>query len=141
MRVPRGWNLVLDEDTPALSEFWIDGGNVSVSDAGVTLRTGFFIVRGGGSITVGAADAPYGGTFRMLLSGERDTPVKALSDDLVLGSKVLAVTNGTLALFGAPRTRSVPLAADAAAGADVLTLAEAPVGWQVCSAPTAQCVA
>jgi hypothetical protein len=129
--IPKGWNLVIDVTTPRLKELWVDGGNVTVAPEGATVQTGYLIIRNGGSLSAGSAFSPFLGNFHVLLHGQKDSPVKAWTEELMLGSKVLAVVNGSLNLYGAPRSRALALAADAAAGADSLELAKEPLGWHV----------
>lgn len=131
VRIPKGWNLIIDVNTPRLAELWVDGGNVTVAHSGAVVQAGYLIIRNGGSLSAGSALSPFPGNFYVLLHGQKDAPVKAWSKELVLGSKVLAVVDGNLTLYGAQRRRALALAADAVAGADSLELAEDPLGWRV----------
>jgi G8 domain len=129
--IPPGWNLLVDVDTPKLAELWIDGGAVTVTNKGCTIQTGYLVIRNNGTFYAGSAAEPYAGSLNILLHGQRDSEVKAWSQDVVIGAKALAVVDGALSLYGTRRARAVPLGADAATGAEVLELSEAPTGWQV----------
>lgn len=129
--IPAGWNLIVDVPTPKLGALWIDGGNVTIPRTGGMIYTGYLIIRAGGRLAAGSREEPMQGDTFILLHGTRQSEVKAWTEDIVMGSKVVAVLEGELALHGVPRTRSVPLAADAAAGSSKLVLPSAPTGWQV----------
>ena len=131
MFIPPGWNLVIDVNTPKLAELWIDGGNVTMPARGCVIHTGLLVIRNRGALTAGSEAAPFAGSLFILLHGQRDSEVKAWSEDVVMGAKALAVVEGELALHGKPRARHVPLALDATAGTDSLTLAADPVGWEI----------
>lgn len=131
MTIPAGWNLVVDVPTPKLAALWIDGGNVTMPRSGGMIYTGYLIIRAGGRLTAGTPEEPMEGDAFILLHGTRQSEVKAWTESIVMGSKVVAVLEGELVLHGTPRTRMLPLAADAAAGSDKLVLSEAPSGWQV----------
>jgi hypothetical protein len=129
--IPKGWNLVIDVPTPKLKALWIDGGNVTIPDSGGLVYTGYLIIRNNGSLTAGTPKQPVTGNVYIVLHGTRQSEVKAWTEEIVMGSKVLAVLDGRLSLHALQRTRHVPLAEDAPAGATSLVLASVPVGWQV----------
>lgn len=94
--IPNGWNLVINEPLPALAELWIEG-NVTVSDeSSIVITAGFIIVRNGGSLTAGTKDVPRTKDLYIMLTGTRESPIKSWTEDIVMGSKCLAVVNGTL---------------------------------------------
>lgn len=94
--IPNGWNLVINEPLPALAELWIEG-NVTVSDeSSIVITAGFIIVRNGGSLTAGTKDVPRTRDLYIMLTGTRESPIKSWTEDIVMGSKCLAVVNGTL---------------------------------------------
>jgi hypothetical protein len=129
--IPAGWNLVIDVATPKLQVLWIDGGHVTIPSSGGLIYTSFLIIRNNGSLTAGSPQEPVTGNTYILLHGSRQSKGKAWTEEIVMGSKVLAVLHGRLSLHGQPRTRYVPLANDAPVGSKTLSLALAPVGWQV----------
>jgi hypothetical protein len=66
-------------------------GNVWFSNAtNITLSAHFIIVQRTGVLTAGSAAAPHPTPVNILLAGTRQTPQLAISNDLVLGSKVSA---------------------------------------------------
>ncbi|KAG1658047.1 hypothetical protein FOA52_004206 [Chlamydomonas sp. UWO 241] len=133
--IPYGWDLVIDVDTP-LMEALVVQGNVTFSrHANVTLSSTYILVFGTGYLWAGQRHAPHpaNATATISLSGSRDTPDFVVSDELNLGSKVLAALNGgRLDLYGTPvPTRWARLSAFSETGDEALVVEGESLGWPV----------
>uniref|UniRef100_A0A383WCP6 Fibrocystin-L n=1 Tax=Tetradesmus obliquus TaxID=3088 RepID=A0A383WCP6_TETOB len=134
--IPFGWNLVIDESPPPLYMLVIEGNVWFSNTTNITLAASFIIVQRTGVLLAGSPDAPHPTPATILLAGTRQTPQLAISNDLVLGSKVLAVVaGGRLSLHGSSiPTRITRLAAPAAAGSSSITVdgsSSSLAGWSV----------
>ncbi|KIZ06824.1 hypothetical protein MNEG_1125 [Monoraphidium neglectum] len=131
--IPFGWNLVIDASPPPLGLLLIEGNASFSSAADVNLTATYIVVQGTGRLEAGSPEAPHPTRATIKLAGDRQTRGLAISNDLVLGSKVLAVINGgTLSLHGARVSRRwTRLAAPAAAGSASLSISGAALGWAV----------
>ncbi|KAG1667228.1 hypothetical protein FOA52_009793 [Chlamydomonas sp. UWO 241] len=133
--IPFGWNLLIDADTPVLGVLIIQGNVTFATNTSVTLKATYILVHVTGHLWVGQRNAPHPSavTATIELHGTRQTTDYVISEELNLGSKVLAALNGgRIDLYGTPvAARWTKLAAPAAAGAASIVLVGASLGWAV----------
>ena len=131
--IPYGWNLVIDVDTPVLYDLVIQGNVTFSTTANVTLSATFVRVWNTGYLWAGQRNAPHPALATIVLYGTRQTPDMAISNNLNLGSKVLAAFGGgKIDLFGLPvQRRWTKLTATATAASTTLIVDGDPLGWSV----------
>jgi hypothetical protein len=120
--IPRGKQVVLDVDPPALAGIDV-AGTLLVADRPLKLTAGYIVVKG--TFRMGAsATAPFRSKAVITLTGAPG------GDVMGMGTRGIIVHGGRLQLFGgAPAVPWTVLSAHAAAGATRMSLAKAP-GWQ-----------
>ncbi|HYC55209.1 MAG TPA: G8 domain-containing protein [Candidatus Binatia bacterium] len=130
--IPAGWNVLLDEDTPALGGIMVNGTlRFDRKDVAMTAR--WMMVHG--TLAVGTAEQPFEHEAVITLTG--DDPDESIMD---MGTRGIMVMGGALDLYGtAPSVPWTKIDAHAGAGATSLQLAET-VDWntgdQIVVAPT-----
>ncbi len=123
--IPSGRNVVLDVPSPALATLTIEGNLIAAHDRDLVLSANVIMVHGG-SLRIGCADDPYLNTATITLTG---APSNANPHDM--GTKVLgAMAGGRIEIFGRPVRSWTRLAANAAAGANQISVLDAS-GWRV----------
>ncbi|KAJ1555133.1 Fibrocystin-L [Nowakowskiella sp. JEL0078] len=82
----------------------------------------------GGSLIIGSADQPFQHSVKITINGDKSDKSVALSDQIILGSKYIAVL-GTLQIYGIPRNVVwTTLAETAVANSSMLVLSKS-VDW------------
>jgi len=121
--IPAGWNLILDEDTPALGGLQIDG-TLEFERMDVNLTAEWIMVHG--TLRVGTEAQPFTHHATITL-----TDPNTANSIMGMGTRGIMVMSGTLDLHGlAPVVPWTKLNAHASAGATALTLADN-VDWSV----------
>ncbi len=127
--VRAGAAVLLDVSPPPLGVVTVSGLLLwDYARPSVELRARAVLVDGGGVVQAGQQGAPYPARATITLNGDPDDP-----DDLPLyGSKVLAVRDGAVRLYGAPKDPPhARLAATAGPGDRVLLVSGPLSGWAV----------
>ncbi|KAJ3227695.1 Fibrocystin-L [Clydaea vesicula] len=89
--------VMLDVDTPRLNLVLIEGTLLFDLAKNITLEATYIFIHNGGKLKIGSKDVPYINQGRIRLWGNiRTKPLP------IYGSKVLALRNGQLDIFGAP---------------------------------------
>ncbi|XP_053388767.1 fibrocystin-L-like isoform X2 [Mercenaria mercenaria] len=123
--IPSGTTILLDMDTPVLSFLLIQGGNLIFDEKDLELQANIIMITDGGHLQVGTKDQPFQHQGVITLHGHlrsKELPI--------YGTKVLAIRNGTLDLYGIPLSSTwTHLSETAEKGSDILHL-KAPVEWK-----------
>ena len=135
--IPHGWDMVLDADTARLETLTVEG-ILTFDGADRTLTARQVIVRFTGELHVGSPEEPYPGRANIQLHGSRELiDAYAVTNDIVVGDKVLAATEGgKLRMYGrGPAKRWTRLRETVEPDPDtwqptVLKLAERVEGWE-----------
>ncbi|XP_060584412.1 fibrocystin-L-like isoform X2 [Ruditapes philippinarum] len=124
--IPAGTTVLLDEDTAVLEMLLIQG-HVIFDEKDVTLKAKRVLIINGGSLMIGTEEAPFKHKGTIELYGDyhdHELPI--------YGTKVVAVRNGTLGLFGRPIENTWTLLSQTAEVGTKTISVQGPInGWQV----------
>ena len=128
IEIPAGFNVVLDENPPIMTKLVVYGRLAFSDELDIELNTESIVNYG--EFVVGTAGLPYSHQAEIVIHGNRTSPTVVVSDQHILGNKVIA-NFGVMSLHA--RTPSViheKIAATAEQGATSITMLGA-VDWQV----------
>lgn len=131
VEITDGMDILLDESPPELAGIRIDGGSLTFARQDLSVRTGYIIVKNGGTLRIGTEDQPFEQAATITLTGERaDVGTDAAPED-GCGVKTICSMGGELSIHGAVDEPTwTQLGATAAAGDTQITLTET-VDWSV----------
>ena len=95
VEIPKGAKILLDESTPILKAILISGGILRIKDDNIALNVQYIIITNGGQLLVGSEQEPINSKVEINLHGEMSDHQLPL-----YGSKVIAVHDGKVEMYG-----------------------------------------
>ncbi|CBY32974.1 unnamed protein product [Oikopleura dioica] len=124
VEIPEGAKILLDESTPILKAILISGGILRIKDDDIALNVQYIIITNGGQLLVGSEQEPITSKIEINLHGDMSDHQLPL-----YGSKVIAVHDGKVEMYGQEKQSWTTLSKEASEGSTIIHVDDSS-GWK-----------